>query len=216
MNKKKLAAFSSVIALGIAGTLYAATVDNPGDVSFTSNVDSKIQSAGGGDPIWVNHGNELIYGTVDSAGVTSFAQADITFDPNTDSHGYTALLNPTAGASGTFCPNSGAATIAMSARIKITKVANVSIATTPCYIALNAGSAFTLTTGTSGTLTGASFKTSNPKFVAQIPLGTTVTGTCTTTQKSQISGYYGISGGTHADLQLFDAAISPTLTGTGC
>jgi hypothetical protein len=216
-SRTKLVGILLAVMLVAVGTVYAATVNNPGDVSFTSNGDSKIQSAGGGGTIWVNHGNELILGTIDSSGAMDFAQADITFDANTDANGYTALLNPISAGTGTFCPNSGAATISMAARLKITKVAGVSISTTPCFIALNSGSAFTLTTGTSGSLTGASFKDENPKFVAQIPLGTTVTGTCTSTQKSTIASYYGISGGTHADLQLFDAAISPTdLTGDGC
>jgi hypothetical protein len=221
--KAKIATTTIMFGVFALSSAYAATVDNPGAVTFTANVDSKLQVSGA-SPVEVNrNGTMSIVGTLDSSGNSSFDQLDISFEQVTDASNYTHQLQATSSGTGTYCPNSGQATITFSARVKITKVNSISIATTPCYITIDGGSAFTLTTETSGTLTGVRFKQPEPKLVARVSVSGTLAGaTCPTTGTIQqdIRNHYGLpSAGntTGADFQLFHAAISPTnFTGTGC
>jgi hypothetical protein len=216
MKNRSLVHVLSVAAVTLWVTsAYASTVDNPGSIGFAANSDSHIWSGTG---LNMYTQNASIAGTIDSSGVSTFLLGDVSFNAYTDANNYTTLLQITADGSGTYCPNSGDATITLTGRIKVTKVANVSIAATPCYISINAGSSFTLTTKTSGSITGTDFKHANPKLVVTMSLGSTVTGTCTSAQKDSIHNYWGL--GTTAGtttFQLFDATISPTnFTGTGC
>jgi len=222
-TKTKIGSAAIVLGAFALGSAYAATVDNPGAVAFAGNVDSKLQVSGA-SPVEVNRGGSMsILGALDSSGNSSFDQLDISFEQVTDASNYTHQLQALSSGTGTYCPNSGQATITFSARIKITKVNNVSIATTPCYITIDGGSAFTLTTETSGPLTGVRFKQPEPKLVARVGLsGTLAEATCPTTGTIQadIRSHYGLpspGNTTGADFQLFAATISPTnFTGTGC
>ena len=210
-TKKTVLLASMVVAVGSA---YAATVNNPGAIAFSGNVDSKITSYGGGGNMFLNNGNMTIPGSLDSNGDSFFDLLDIVFDANEDANGYRTQLQAIDDATGTYCPNSKHATINLAARIRVTKVAGTSITSTPCFISINGGSAFTLTTGTSGSLTGAAFSAAEPKLVAETTLGSLVTGTCTTTQKNTIATYYGLGS---ASIEIFVATISPTnFSGDGC
>ncbi len=212
MRRRTLAGGSYLfVTVLVVGAAYADTVDNPGPIIFEGNTDSSIESYGGGLKMYTQ--GSFIAGAVDSNGDTFFDEADIFFDVSEDANGYRTQLEATDDATGSYCPNSGAATIAMTARIRVTKVAGTTI--TPCFITLNSGNPFTLTTGTSGSLSGASFRNVEPKLVAEVDLGATVTGFCTTPQKAQIVSYYGL--GSQAAFEMLAVEIAPTnLTGTGC
>ncbi len=158
----KQAFVATLFVTAMVTVVYAATIDQPGSVSFISNSDSKVQSStGGAAPLFLQTGNEGFLGTIAANGDISFDQVDIVFDAYTDGSGYTGQLQATASATGTFCPNSGAATITMSARIRVTEVSGGSISSTPCFVVLrnsgNTSNTFTLTTGTSGSYTGTDF-----------------------------------------------------------
>jgi hypothetical protein len=148
-----------------------------------------------------------------------FDQADITTDVYEDPNGYRTQLQATGDATGTFCPNSGAATISMTARIRVTKYAGISISTTPCFITLNSGTnAFTLTTGTSGSLSGSSFKSADPSLIAEVTLDANIGGaTCPGAAKTALTNYYGLGSSPKGRVWLSGASVSPTnLTGNGC
>ena len=204
-----------VLSSALLASAYAATVNNPGVISFSANVDSHIYSGTG---LYMYTQNSSIIGSLDSAGVSFFDQSDISFDAFQDTNGWTTQLQAIDDGYGSYCPNSDDATISLKARIKVTRIAGTSIATTPCYISIDSGNYFELTTKTSGSLTGADFNETEPKLVATVALGSVVTGTCSAGQKDDIHDYYGL--GTTAGtttIELFDASVSPTnFTGSGC
>ncbi len=161
-----------------------------------------------------NEDGMFFAGSIDANGNATFTQANIFFDLYEDGRGYRTQLQPLDAGTGTFCPNSGAATITFPARIRVTKVAGTSITSQPCYIPINGEVAFTLTTGTSGSLTGTDFTQLHPKLVATITLGEATN--CTQTHQTTVNTYYGLQN-TTATVIMEDAAITPNnFTGTGC
>jgi hypothetical protein len=199
---------------GVTSVAFAATINNPGSIEFTGGGDSRI-STGSGYNMYTQ--NASVLGSIDGNGDAYFDLLDISFDAYTDPNGYTTQLQPIDDATGTYCPNSGAATVVMRARIKVTKVNGTPI--TPCYMASDGGSSFTLTTGTSGSLTGTAFKNASPMFVAEVDIGdgtVTVTGNCSSGQKQAIESYYGLPAN-NASFLICGAGIVPTnLSGDGC
>jgi hypothetical protein len=191
-------------------------IENPGTINYTGNGDSKVQSAAGSSrPVYLNLLSSMgILGEIDENGDATFESFDMAFDVD-DQTGNTAQLQATAAATGTFCPVTGAATITMTARIRITEVTGNSIASTPCFIVLrnsaNTSNTFTLTTGTSGSYSGSPFTSANPAFAAEVYFAAP-TGTCSAAFKSAIASIWGT--GSTGGFQIFDAAITPTLTGS--
>jgi hypothetical protein len=115
---------------------------------------------------------------------------------------------------GTYCPNSGLATIDFTAQIRVTKVAGTSLGPSPCTIPITLGVAFSTEAG------GTRFNQPSPHLLANLKLGNVDgLGNCNPTMKALIVNYYGLntSGTVSADFHLFDAVIDPTnFTGTGC
>ncbi len=218
-TRSRFVTIAIIISGFVLGTAQVAQVDNPGAIAFTGNVDSHARSDVGGMNMYMNMSSGLaLVGTVDSGGVMFFDRLDMTFDDYEDANGYRMQMQATDDAVGTFCPNTGVVTITMSARVRFTKYAGTSIATTPCYVTFDGNSAFELTTGTSGGLTGATFKTPSPALIAEVHLDATVSGaTCPQAAKTAISNYYSLAGTPIGRVYLPGASYTPTnLTGTGC
>lgn len=212
---KRTAITMATLAL-LVTSAYAATVNNPGTISFTPNGDSHWQVGSG-------NGNELatttflIEGSVDGNGDTSFESFDFGFEVVEDGNGYATQLQLLSDGTGTFCPNSGEATITITARIKITKYAGNSIASTPCYLLIDSGDPFTLTTDQSGNFVGERLTEPNPKFVAEVTFAQASGVQCPTTAASYINAYYDlISGPMVGHIELDDANLGQLFTGDGC
>lgn len=168
----KNARFVHTLALGVTalaiGTAYADTVDGPGkppvNVIFTFNVDSKIQSTtAGAYPIALSNGSGTakITAKIDVDGDILGTTGSVVFDAF-DSGGwaYQAYIGNFYG--GHYCPNSGDATISVSAEVIVWK-SNGFTLVQPCLISLGA---VTLTTGTSGGFSGTRFTQPSPSMVA--------------------------------------------------
>jgi hypothetical protein len=136
--------------LGVA-SVRADTIDNPGTIAFTSNIDSHFDTDI--ENVYFNlNEDELLFGGIDSNGDISLNQGDIFFGTITDD--VTWRLEPRSAGTGTYCPNSGEATLTFKARIRITEISSVPLGANPCFVEIDDGNPFTLTTGTSDTTSG--------------------------------------------------------------
>jgi len=212
----------------IGGTVYASIVNNPGAIDISADVDSVLTVSGVSGGIGLDDGGGLLFdGTIDSSGVTAFDEADIAFDPSisidpvTLKH-FSAQLQATSDGAGGYCPSSGLATISLQARVKVTEVEDTTGRNCVISIRNATGSSttITLTTGTSGSLTGSSFKTATPEMMMAIQiLGANTNGTnCTAQNASDVNAHYGTDPSTWkaGSITLPGASIAQSFTGSGC
>ena len=204
-----------MVVIGIVslaeGSAYAAVVDNPGEIHFSSNADSHIDPVAGLH-IYTQSGS--IVGDLDAAGDIKIDSTDISFNSYQDANGWRTRVEAVTDGVGTYCSNSDHATVTFDVQIKVDRINGFGI--TPCYISLGT---VLLTTGSQGGLTGADFNEASPMMVnGDITMSSTITGGCSTIQKGQIKSYYGLnSGPTSVTWELFDMTVNPTnFTGPGC